>query len=516
VRDLGGGFLFCGGENGYSLGGWYHTTIERLLPVRMDSDRRRDEPEVAMALVIDRSGSMTGLPLEMAKQAAKATADTLAADDLLEVIAFDSQPTRIVRMTPAKHRARIENDIARIQAGGGTEIFSALDAAYQALSTTRAKKKHVILLTDGQAPQSGIRDLVQAMVSEEITVTSVGLGGGTDESLLRMIADVGGGRFYAVADPQSLPRIFTRETEIVSRSSAVEEYFQPRLVSPADFLRGIDVASAPFLHGYVATKLKPAPAQEILQSELGEPILARWHVGLGWTMAWTSDVKNLWAMEWLRWPQWGQFWGQLVREHMRPKKRQIFDMRAEIDPATGHVRALLDAVGTDDGFENGLEAGLTIAGPPGGPVRKMPMPQTAPGRYEADFPLDRYGSFLLHASLAKAPEDGASQPSAAKRVAVAESFGHVNNPYPREYLALEPDAATLAKAAEITGGSVDPSAAALFDPAGESIRYHQDLWPRFVGAAIALFLLDLLLRRVRVFDRKRTAKPIADRAGAPA
>ncbi len=154
VRDLGGGFLFAGGENGYGLGGWYHTTIERILPVRMDAEKRRDEPEVAMALVIDRSGSMQGLPLEMAKQAAKATADTLAADDLLEVIAFDSQPTRIVRMTPAKHRARIQSDIARIQAGGGTEIFSALDAAYQALSTTRAKKKHVILLTDGQAPQT--------------------------------------------------------------------------------------------------------------------------------------------------------------------------------------------------------------------------------------------------------------------------------------------------------------------------------------------------------------------------
>ena len=132
VRDLGGGFLFAGGENGYGLGGWYHTTVERILPVRMDPEKRRDEPEVALALVIDRSGSMTGLPLEMAKQAAKATADTLAADDLLEVIAFDSQPTRIVRMTPAKHGARIQSDIARIQAGGGTEIFPALDAAYQA------------------------------------------------------------------------------------------------------------------------------------------------------------------------------------------------------------------------------------------------------------------------------------------------------------------------------------------------------------------------------------------------
>jgi Mg-chelatase subunit ChlD len=512
VRDLGGGFLFAGGENGYGLGGWYHTTVERILPVRMDAEKRKDEPDVAMALVIDRSGSMSGLPLEMAKQAAKATADTLSGDDLLEVIAFDSQPTRIVHMTPAKHRARIQSDIARIVAGGGTEIFPALDAAYQALSTTRAKKKHVILLTDGQAPQQGIRDLVQAMAAENITVSSVGLGGGIDETLLRMIAEVGGGRFYKVADPQSLPRIFTKETEMVSRSAAVEEYFQPHVVAPADFLRGIDVAAAPFLHGYVATKLKPPPAQEILESELGEPILARWHVGLGWTLAWTSDVKNLWAVEWLRWPQWSQFWGQLVREHMRQKKRQVFDMRADIDPATGHVHAVLDAVGADDRFENGLDAGLTVTGPqPGGPTRKVPMPQTAPGRYEADFPLDRYGSFLLHAALEKPIDDGHGN---MKSATVAESFGHVTNPYPREYLALSPDVPTLEHAAEATGGGLNPAPAAVFDPAGEVIRYHEDLWPRFVGVAIALFLLDLLVRRVRIFDRKKTARPTIKRVAA--
>jgi hypothetical protein len=442
----------------------------------------------------------------MAKQAAKATADTLAPDDLLEVIAFDSQPTRIVRMTPAKHRARIQSDIARIVANGGTEIFSALDASYQALSTTRAKKKHVILLTDGQAPQVGIRDLVQSMASENITVTTVGLGGGVDESLLRMVSDLGGGRFYRVTDPQQLPRIFTRETEMVSRSAAVEEYFQPRVVAPADFLRGLDLGAAPYLHGYVATKLKPPPAQEILESEVGEPILARWHVGLGWTLAWTSDIKNLWAVEWVRWPGWGQFWGQLVREHMRQKKRQVFDMRAAIDPATGHVHAALDAVGADDRFENGLAASLTVsmAGEGSAQPRKVAMPQTAPGRYEADFPLDRYGSFLLHAALERSVDDGHG---GLRSVTVAESFGHVNHSYPREYLALSPDRATLAAAAEETMGSVDPSPAAVFDPAGRSVRYHEDLWQRFVGAAIALFFADLVLRRVRMFDRKRTAKP---------
>jgi Mg-chelatase subunit ChlD len=514
VRDLGGGFLFAGGEAGFGLGGWQHTTVERILPVRMDAEKRRDEPQVAMVLVLDRSGSMSGLPIEMAKAAAKATADVLAADDLIEVIAFDSAPTRVVRMTPAKHRARIQGDIARIQAGGGTEIFSALDAAYQTLTVTRARRKHVILLTDGQAPHNGIRDLMQAMVAEGITASVVALGGGIDEALVHMIADGGGGRLYKVADPQSLPRVFTRETEMVSRNAAVEEYFQPKVVSPADFLRGIDMSSAPFLHGYVATKMKPPPAQEILQSEVNEPILARWHVGLGWSLAWTSDVKNLWAVEWLRWPGYGQFWGQLVREHMRQKKRQQYDMRAEIDNATGHVKASIDAIGGDDRFQNGLDAKLTVTGPqPNGETRKMPMRQTAPGRYESDFPLERFGSFLLHASLEKGVDDGKG---GQKSVQVAESFGHVTNPYPREYLALAPDLVTLSRTAFITGGRMDPDAKTIFDPAGETIRYHQDLWSRFIGLALGLYLLDLLIRRVRIFDRKKTAKPTTKLPSRPA
>ncbi len=261
VRDLGGGFLFAGGENGYGLGGWAHTTIERILPVRMDAQRRKDMPSVAMVLVIDRSGSMNGLPIEMAKAACKATVGTLQGDDLIEVIAFDSTPVRYVKMGPARYRSRIQNDIARIQAGGGTEIFPALDMAYQDISVVQARKKHVILLTDGRAPSQGIKDLVQAMIAESITVTTVGLGDGADGDLLRMIAETGGGRYHAVPDPNSLPKIFTRETELIARQAAVEDWFPVQQVAPADFLKGIAINSAPLLHGYVATQMKGPPAQ---------------------------------------------------------------------------------------------------------------------------------------------------------------------------------------------------------------------------------------------------------------
>lgn len=508
VRDLGGGFLFAGGDAGYGLGGWYHTTIERILPVRMDNERKKEMPSVAMVLVIDRSGSMTGLPLEMAKAAAKATSQVLSSDDLLEVIAFDSAPTRYVKMQPARNRSRIAGEIARIQPGGGTEIFPALDAAYQDLTVTQARKKHVVLLTDGKASSSGIRDLVSAMIAESITVTTVGLGGDVDEQLLKMIADVGGGRYHSVPDANNLPRIFTKETEMIARAAAVEEWFPVTQVGDAAFLRGVDVRTAPNLHGYVSTKMKPSPAQELLQSDTQEPILARWRVGLGWTLAWTSDVKSRWAVEWLRWPGFERFWGQLVHEHMRQKHRRELDMKADV--VEGRLRASVDAFGADERFENNLTSKLSIIGPePGGQTRVVDFRQTAPGRYEVDVPIEKYGSFLLRAEHLREAEGGAM-----KQVAV--SFGHVSNPYPKEYASFEPDVAMLDKAAVATGATVDPATiAAIFDPAGEKVTYHEELWSRFIYSAIVVFLLDLFVRRVRLFDRKFLPKRSARGGGRP-
>ncbi|MBI4702010.1 MAG: VWA domain-containing protein [Deltaproteobacteria bacterium] len=495
VRDLGGGFLFAGGEHGYGLGGWQQAPLARILPVRMDAERRKEMPSVAMVLVLDRSGSMTGLPVEMAKQAAKATLDVLDPDDMVEVIAYDAMPTRYVKMQPARNRARIRGLLARIQAGGGTEIFPALDAAYGDLTVTAARKKHVILLTDGKSPSSGIRDLVTAMIAEQITVTTVGLGPEVDEALLRMIADVGGGRYHAVPDPNSLPRIFSKETEMVARAAAVEEWFPVAQVGYAAFLRAIDVRAAPYLHGYVSTKMKPPPAVELLQSDTEEPILARWRVGTGWVLCWTSDVKARWAVEWIAWSQWERFWGQLVHEHRREKHRRELDMAAEV--VSGELRASVDAFTLDERFENDLVSKLTIKGPePGGETKVVALRQSAPGRYEAAVPLDAFGSFLLRAEHLRRQPDGSLKP-------VAVSSGHVSHPYPPEYASFETDRLTLERAAAATGGRLlgeEPGAA--FDPQGEKITYHEELWPRVVMAAIALFLLDLLLRRVRLFDRR--------------
>ena len=133
------------------------------------------------------------------------------------------------------------------------------------------------------------------------------------------------------------------------------------------------------------------------------------------------------------------------------------------------------------------------------------MRQTAPGRYEADFPLDRYGSFLLHASLEKGVDDGkGGHEERAGRRELRPRDEPVPARVPRAR--ARPRHALAHRARHRRHASI-PDAKAVFDPAGETIRYHQDLWSRFIGAAIAVFLLDLLIRRVRIFDRKKTVRP---------
>jgi len=130
------------------------------------------------------------------------------------------------------------------------------------------------------------------MLAESITVNHRRLGEGTNQDLLRMIADTGGGRFHAVPDPNSLPKIFTRETELIAQQAAGRGVVPVEQVGAADFLNGIAISSAPLLHGYVSTQMKPAPAQLLLQSDRGDPILARWRAGLGWPWPGRATLKT--------------------------------------------------------------------------------------------------------------------------------------------------------------------------------------------------------------------------------
>ncbi len=484
VKTMGGGLIMAGGEDSFGSGGYERTTIENMMPVRFDSEKIKEQPDIAVALVIDRSGSMQGPKLEAAKESARVTAEVLSPNDIITVVAFDSEAQVFVRPTRASNRMRISNDIARLQSGGGTNIFPGLKEAFELLQGINAKVKHVILLSDGEAPTDGLAELVRDMHASRITVSAVGVQG-ADRNMLAMITDEGEGRLYMVEDIGSLPKIFMQETQEAQKSQLVEDLIRVRVAKKVEAIEGTNVENAPPLHGYVTTKPKPT-SETILISDLGEPILARWRYGAGTSVAWTSDVKNRWSVDWIRWGGYPKFWAQVIRSSMRRKVYDSYDLYASV--ADGRAEITVDAIDAGDKFVNELDTELQVIDPATNKVTQtMPMPQTAAGRYTADFKIQHYGSYLLKAVHKR---DGNT---------VAESLGSVALSYPLEYLRSSPDVEPLRHAAQVSGGFDQAKPAQVWDAQGQKVPYTEDLWPYVLLVVVGLFILDLYAKRVRLF-----------------
>lgn len=484
VKNMGGGLIMAGGEDSFGSGGYERTMIENMMPVRFDSEKIKEQPDIALCLVIDRSGSMQGPKLEAAKESARVTAEVLSPNDYIAVIAFDSEAQVYVRPTRASNRMRISNDISRLQSGGGTNIYPGLKEAFEMLQGINAKVKHVILLSDGEAPTDGLAELVGDMRAARITVSAVGVQG-ADRNMLSMIADTGEGRLYMVEDIGALPKIFMKETQEAQKSQLVEDVIHVRVAKKVEAIEGTNVENAPALHGYVTTKPKPT-SETILISDLGEPILARWRYGAGTSVAWTSDVKNRWSADWIRWGGYPKFWAQVVRSSMRRKVYDSYELYARV--ADGRAQVTVDAIDSGDKFVNELDTDLEVIDPATNKVTEtVPMAQTAAGRYTADFKIAKYGSYLLKAVHKR---NGNT---------VAESLGSVALSYPLEYLRSSSDTSALEHAVKVSQGHAQAKPTEVWSADGESVPYTEDLWPYVLLAAVGLFILDLYAKRVRLF-----------------
>ncbi|MFA5625236.1 MAG: VWA domain-containing protein [Bradymonadales bacterium] len=486
VRRFGGGFIAIGGEQAFALGGYEGTIIEKILPIQFKAERKKEQPSIAMAILIDKSGSMNGVKLELAKEAAKASINVLANSDRVMIIGFDDTPYMLSPMTRAINRRQIGNKIARMRAEGGTNIEPALEMAYLELALVSARIKHVILLTDGESPYGRIDQLVRQMARDRITVSTVAVGQ-ADTVLLKRIANLGKGRAHYTNDPYSVPQIFVQETEQLGSNAIVEQPFVPQIKKSGGMLAGIVPTH---LLGYVATKAKPG-AEVLMTAPSGAPILATWAWGSGRSTAFTSDVKNRWAAAWINNSQlFPKFWSQVVRATMKTDKETLFDITYSIDLATAKI--IIDAVDENDQFLNSLDVNAEVKPPKGEPF-DIAFLQTAPGIYRAEFELPYFGPYELNASL----KDKGKELGNARL-----SFSH---PYAAEFMDTHTNTALLEAAARISGGKLNPSDDEIFDPAGATVESYSPIWHYFVWLALAILLLDVFLRRLRL-GRARTIK----------
>ena len=253
------------------------------------------------------------------------------------VMSWDTEFIWDATVRSAKDKAAIHHAIATIKAGGGTDGYPALKESYQVLFERPALLKHVIFLSDGQMTRGDFQGLLRRMAKDKITVSTVAIGKDADVQLMVDVAKWGKGRFYYTEDSQTIPRIFTLETQLASKASLVEQPFKPQLTSPGhEAIQEIDWKSVPPLGGYVASTLK-STADLVLMSHQEDPVLATWRYGLGRSVAFTSDAKAKWAVLWLRWREFNKFWSQLIRWTLRSGTRSDTVAVVERLDTTGEV-----------------------------------------------------------------------------------------------------------------------------------------------------------------------------------
>lgn len=482
VDKLGGGLVMLGGQQSFGVGGYYRTPIEDILPVRLKAPDEEEKQSAAVALVIDRSGSMAGEKLEMAKSAAIATAEVLGRNDSIGVYAFDSEAHVVAPMTRLTSTGAVAGQIAAVASGGGTNLQPAFEQARTALQRVKAKVKHMIILTDGQTSGSGYEGLASQCRGEGMTISTVAIGEGSHVALLQAIASAGGGQGYSTMDAGTITRIFTQDTLMHTGRMIREEPFEPEFVEKHPMLTGFEKWDSPALLGYVKT-LRKATAQVPLVTDLGDPLLAHWRYGLGKVTAFTSDAKSRWASLWItRWPGFSRFWSQVLRETARPPQGRHMDLSAAIDGDEARLRVDLQQDAGTRTNDARVEAEIFFVaadalGAPLKPVRKLALSQSGPGLYEGAFKPDEPGVYLVRA------QSGAEMVSA----------GLVHNPSSEASLGTVNES-LLQQAVTVSGGAL-LTAPKLPDLNSTRAVQYVELWPSLVIVLLLLFLIDTAIRR---------------------
>jgi Ca-activated chloride channel homolog len=478
VQDLGRGLVVTGGSRTFSPGGYEGSVLDDVLPVSASPPIEPQQGSLALFLVIDRSGSMDivsgasagsgSTKMAMAREAAIEAAGLLQMQDTLGVIAFDSSfqwvvpPTRIQAPDDVK---QMQARIATIHAGGGTSILAPLQAAFEAATNVDAPLKHVVLMTDGESNDRGYEDLLAKMSANQITLSTLAIGSDSDTRLLTSLAHLGGGRYYFTERSTQIPRIASKETNILTRNAIVEGKAAAVVADPSPILRSIS-GDLPSLNGYVATTRKDR-AVTALETERGHPLLAHWQYGLGRVVAWTSEAQQGWASDWAKWPSAGQFWSQAVRWALPAPVTPEFQPTVSVGPDGRSVSLMLQALTPDGGFADLQDTRATVVSPDGS-ARELALPQRAPGVYGIDTQVSAPGEYRVLFKQGGREEVAAfTAPDAVE----AHSVG-MNVPL-LDRLATDPT--TLAP-----GGGAGPPI---------------ELWPWLLLAALLLLPVDVLLRR---------------------
>ncbi len=401
VRSQGGGFLMAGGQKSFGAGGYFQSAIDPLLPVSMEMKNEHRKLAVAMAIVMDRSGSMTAAvgggatKMELANEGSARAVELLGGQDAITVYAVDSEAHLIVPIQDVgPNRDKIRRIIRRIEStGGGIFVYNGLAAAWKELQKAEAGQRHIVLFTDAaDSEQPGnYEELVKEMVENGGSVSVIGLGnrGDADAAFIEDIAKRGNGRMFFTERPQELPNIFAQETVAVARSAFIKE---PVPTTPTGGWFEISSGAVewpPTLDGYNLSYLREgATAALVSADEYAAPLVAFENQGLGRTSAVSFPLGGDYSETARSWPGYGDFLQTLTRWLMGDTLPPGIGLRHQLDG----TRLSFDLLYEDDWQPRLAKSPPEIilatgTAPTPGSTRALTWQRMEPGRYSTALDL---------------------------------------------------------------------------------------------------------------------------------
>ncbi|MEA2626642.1 MAG: hypothetical protein QOD06_2687 [Candidatus Binatota bacterium] len=498
----GGGLVMTGGPSSFGLGGYLGSAIEDALPVRM-KPRARQEPRLAVALVVDKSGSMREEGrMSYAQEAARQLVDHLDPRDRLMVVGFDREAFVVVPLREVGDiRSDFERRISRIRPEGGTRLYPALIEARRALADAVGRRRHIIVLSDGLSEdadtargQRRYYDLALALHEQGVTISTIALGGSADARFLERIAGYGRGAFHQTLDPSTLPELVLGEFQGPTREKTMrEEETSVRADSGSPIVGEIARADPrwPPILGLVETELKPGAELDVgARGAEGEPVIASWTYGSGRAVAFTTDAYGRWSDRWVRWREWSRIWSGIAAWLLPPVEGGKADFRV----AYGDGGLTVEYVRYDADPPGPIVARVSGPENAGG---ELVLERTAPGSFRGTLPTRTAGDYRIVVSGPRGVLTNPALGFTVPRSDVAER--------PRS----EPNWALLQELADATGGRMNPAPSDVHGPAASPRS--TPLAPWLLPLAIALFLVELIVRRLgrRTVDREEPARQAA-------
>ncbi len=502
VDDLGGGLLVTGGQASFGVGGYFKSVLDPYLPVSMEVKNEHRKLSLAMAVVLDRSGSMAApagdgrTKMDLANLGTCAAIETLGPFDEVGVIAVDSAAHVITPLTPATEKGRICDQVRRIQSeGGGIFTYTALVTAARIVQESDKGTRHIVLFADAadaEEPGDYVR-LLETLQPLGITVSVIGLGSETDSdaAFLKDVAARGQGRIHFAAGADDLPRLFAQEAIAVARSSFVTDPTGVRALPDMVLLGELPASAFPAVDAYNLTYLRPgATMGAVTTDEYHAPVLAFWHRGLGRVAALTAQVDGTYSGRVNAWKDFQGFSVGLGRWLLGGAPPSGVQATIERQGGQGIVRIALDP-GRARGGPGDVRAATATVLPPGArageaPLR-LPLSWVGEDVLEARFPLQRSGIHLGAVRLAT----GDVLPLPPLSLPYSPEFEPRSDPAEGR--------ATLAEMARLTGGAERTTWDDVFTGAGIRDRQMRDLVALLTAILLAVHVLEIAGRRLLLF-----------------